>query len=55
LPAWFVRAWFRGRSRLADRRRHRLIRQGLEQVPQFDAFPERTEIVNRDTPNNSFM
>lgn len=120
LSAWFVRAWIRGRSRLADRRRHRRIRQGLEQVPQFDlpcrryyllhgqlqaaacivdpggcrhqvpdlwwpddrqwfvatdtdldwtyiagsrtfiaeiiaAFPERTEIVNRDTPNNLFM
>lgn len=120
LSAWFVRAWFRGRSRLADRRRRRRIRQGLEQVPQFDlpcrryyllhgqlqaaacivdpggcrhqvpdlwwpddrqwfvatdtdldwtyiagsrtfiaaiiaAFPERTEIVNRDTPNNLFM
>lgn len=120
LSAWFVCAWLRGRSRVADRRRHRRIRRGLEQVPQFDlpgrryylvrgslqaaasivepgggrhqvpdlwwpddrqwfvatdtdldwtyvagsrtfiaeiiaAFPQRTEIVNRDTTNNSFM
>lgn len=36
LSAWFVRAWFRGRSRLADRRRRRRIWRGLEQIPRFD-------------------
>ena len=96
LSAWFVCAWLRGRSRVADRRRRGSLQAaasivepggGRHQVPDLwwpddrqwfvatdtdldwtyiagsrtfiaeiiAAFPQRTEIVNRDTTNNSFM